>query len=362
MIDMQPKARCVVCGKVRPGVARQLGVCAQCLRQRYQEASAHLEAVHAGTRAEFDLPLKAPHSEGGVQCRLCANECTLAEGERGFCGLRLARDGRLVHLAGTARNGLLHFYRDSLPTNCVAAWVCQGSKQRGKQNLAVFYASCTANCLFCQNWSYRQADPQRDKLTSAKELAAQANRQTYCVCFFGGDPSSQMPHALLSAARLARRGVRVCWETNGMLNPKSMQAARALSLESGGCLKFDLKAYDDGLHRALTGVSNQRTLRNFERCAQGFEVDRETPLVIASTLLVPGYVDAEQVQRLAEFIAAINPYIPYALLAFAPNFYMSDLGCTTLEQAQDAEQAARQAGLRRVRVGNRHLLDMGFDF
>jgi pyruvate formate lyase activating enzyme len=71
---------------------------------------------------------------------------------------------------------------------------------------------------------------------------------------------------------------------------------------------------------------------------------------------VPGYVEADQVSRLAEFIASLNPHIPYALLAFAPNFYMSDLRCTTLEQAQEAEQATRQAGLTRVRVGNRHLL------
>jgi pyruvate formate lyase activating enzyme len=162
--------------------------------------------------------------------------------------MRIALNGKMVHLAGTASRGLLHWYRDPLPTNCVAAWVCQGSQQRGKHNLSVFYASCTANCLFCQNWSYRQADPQRDKLTSTRELAAQANQHTYCVCFFGGDPSSQMPHTLSSAHRLANRAVRVCWETNGMLNPKLIKAALTYSLESGGCLKFDLKAYDEGLH------------------------------------------------------------------------------------------------------------------
>jgi len=35
---------------------------------------------------------------------------------------------------------------------------------------------------------------------------------------------------------------------------------------------------------------------------------------------VPGYVDAEQVGKIARFIAALNPRIPYALFAFAPNF------------------------------------------
>jgi pyruvate formate lyase activating enzyme len=80
------------------------------------------------------------------------------------------------------------------------------------------------------------------------------------------------------------------------------------------------------------------------------------PLVIASTLLVPGYVEADQVGQIARFIASINPHIPYALLAFAPHFYMPDLPCTSVRQAEEAEAAARAAGLVNVRVGNRHLL------
>jgi pyruvate formate lyase activating enzyme len=62
------------------------------------------------------------------------------------------------------------------------------------------------------------------------------------------------------------------------------------------------------------------------------------------------------VGKIAAFIASVNPHIPYALLAFAPNFYMHDLPCTSARHAQEAEHAARQAGLLNVRVGNRHLL------
>lgn len=190
----------------------------------------------------------------------------------------------------------------------------------------------------------------------AAELAAAANAHTFCICYFGGDPASQMPHALASSKLLARRGVRVCWETNGTMYPKLLDAAVQYSLDSGGCIKFDLKAYDEGLHIALTGISNQRTLENFARAACRFDERAELPLVIASTLLVPGYVDAEQVSKIALFIAAINPRIPYALLAFVPSFYMPDLPCTSAQHALQSEAAARAAGLVNVRVGNRHLL------
>ncbi len=80
------------------------------------------------------------------------------------------------------------------------------------------------------------------------------------------------------------------------------------------------------------------------------------PLLIASTLLVPGYVEAEQVRQIACFIAELDPTIPYALLAFHPAFEMHDLPTTPRRQAVDCLAAAQAAGVQRVRLGNAHLL------
>ncbi len=352
---------CSLCGCTSPRISAAVGVCVNCLHTNFAAARPRVEAVHADSRAEFDLPTKPPRHPRGIQCTLCANECVIGEGERGFCGLRTVRQGKLVHLAGTPARGLLQWYRDPLPTNCVADWVCAGREHRDCHNLAVFYESCTANCLFCQNWHFRNTSPANSATISAYELASVANSRTFCVCFFGGDPSSQMPHALAAAKHLAQRGVRVCWETNGMMHPKLLDAAVRYSIRTGGCIKFDLKAFDEEVHRALTGVSNRRTRENFARAGQRHSERPELPLVIASTLLVPGYVGVDQVSKIAGFIASIDPRIPYALLAFAPNFYLHDLPCTSARHAREAEAAARQAGLVNVRVGNRHLLGLGWE-
>ena len=82
--------------------------------------------------------------------------------------------------------------------------------------------------------------------------------------------------------------------------------------------------------------------------------------MIASTLLVPGYVDAEEVGHLARFIAELDPEIPYALLGFHPHFFLPDLPRTSVRHAEAAEATAREAGLTRVRVGNRHLLSRAY--
>lgn len=334
-----------------------IGCCADCIRSRFDDVWPSIKAVHAESRIKHGLPTEPPRHAGGVVCRLCSNECVIGEGERGYCGLRTVSNGKLVHLAGLPSSGLVSWYRDPLPTNCVANWVCKGRSYRGAHNLAVCYESCTSNCLFCQNWHFKRARPVKGAVTSAAELAEAANQETFCVCYFGGDPSSQMPHALAASKLLAERGVRICWETNGMMHPRLLDRAVGFSIRTGGCVKLDLKAFDENIHLALTGVSNKRTLENFTRAACRFDEHPESPVVVASTLLVPGYVEREQVGKIARFIASLNPNIPYALLAFAPRFYMTDLHCTTLKHAVEAEAAAREAGLTNLRIGNRHLLD-----
>jgi pyruvate formate lyase activating enzyme len=187
------------------------------------------------------------------------------------------------------------------------------------------------------------------------------NDKTSCICYFGGDPTPQLVYAIHASkrARERRKGIlRVCWETNGSMNPHLLMRIAELSFESGGCVKVDLKAWDDKVHYALCGVSNRRTLSNFKLLAEYKNERRSTnpPLLIASTLLVPGYIDEYEVGNIARFIASLDRDIPYSLLGFHPHFQMEDLPRTSRKHAGRCLKAARNAGLRNVRVGNIHLL------
>jgi pyruvate-formate lyase-activating enzyme len=51
-----------------------------------------------------------------------------------------------------------------------------------------------------------------------------------------------MPHVLAASAILARRGGRTCWESNGTMHPRLLDAALRYSLETGGCVNYDLIA------------------------------------------------------------------------------------------------------------------------
>jgi len=172
----------------------------------------------------------------------------------------------------------------------------------------------------------------------------------------------QMPHAI-KTSRLAverateeKRILRICWETNGYWKEEMALKAAELSLKSGGNIKFDLKTWNPNLNLGLCGVSNEPTLKSFKLIGEKFfKMRPELPVLTVSTLLVPGYVDAEEVGDMAHFIAEVDPNIPYTLLAFYPQYVMNDLPTTSREQANQCYDAAKKY-LENVRIGNIHLL------
>ena len=365
------KAICLVCGRPLNGLGGSLEACPECVRHCWEESRPRIEAVHARSRQVFQLPLAPPNSPDGISCRLCSHQCRMGENERGYCGVRVGnkdsarRDGRL--------RARVSYYFDPLPTNCVADWICAGGTgagfpmfaydrgpEVGYYNLAVFFEACNLNCLFCQNWHFKKGREHRPQWLSVDSLVAKVTPETSCICYFGGDPVPQLPFAIKVARqvreRYPERIVRICWETNGSMHPAWLKPMARLSADSGGCIKVDLKAWHPNIHRTLCGFENHQILENFKQLAKLTRLRAEPPLLLASTVLVPGYVDEVEVFQLASFIAALDPNIPYALLGFAPQFCMEDFTTTSLAQAEACLAAARHAGLQRVRIANRHLL------
>ncbi|MFN3534541.1 MAG: radical SAM protein, partial [Desulfatiglandales bacterium] len=326
--------------------------------------------THAKSRQSFMLPERPPKDPKGILGKVCVNECRIPDRALGYCGLRANEEGRLV---GVSREmGKLSWYLDPLPTNCVGDWVCPGGTgrgypqygvkngpERGYFNLAVFFHSCSFNCLYCQNWHFRE-ETLLPGTRSPDEVISSIDERTTCICYFGGDPSTQLPFALevskRARDRFKGRILRICWETNGSMNKGLLREMIGLSLESGGLIKFDLKAWDENLHIALTGVTNKRTLENFEEAARFVGLRSEPPVLMASTLLVPGYIDGEEIRRISRFIASLNPQIPYSLLAYYPHFYMDDLPLTKRSEANEYLRVCKEEGLKNVRIGNVHLL------
>ena len=345
----------MLCGKEH--ASDTLHVCVDCIRTGRAEALDYAKAAHERIRSRYNLPAEPPKREGGVRCNLCANECVLKNGERSYCGLKMNINGKLKSLV-PYNHALLHAYSDTLPTNCCSAWFCPGSAKFGKVNIAVFFYGCNFNCIFCQNAAHKEFGTV--KAMSVKDFVAHVSQyeNAYCVCYFGGSPEPQLPFALRASEKiLERKNVRICWEWNGCGNKTLVRRAAELSFTSGGIVKFDLKAFDPYLSRALSGVPNKRAYENFELIAREYFENSDPPVLTATTLLVPFYVDEQEVEQIAAFIARINPDIPYSLLVFHPSFYMRDMPITPREQAFKCYEAAKKY-LNKVNIGNKQLLEI----
>ncbi len=347
-------AKCGLCGQERSPMSSFLGLCPACARKL--ESKAIAEDAHVRSREGFGL--KVP-SGTEARCVQCVNSCGLVDGEKGLCGVRMNRSGKIVPVL--ENEAIVDWYYDPLPTNCVAEWVCGAEASclpALKKNLAVFFYGCTFDCLFCQNWTHKESLSSHAPHRTVERLVRSVDPNTYCVCFFGGDPTPQLQFALRACDMwLARPETtpKICWETNGSMSPALADRMADVSIRIGGTVKFDLKAFDENLHYSLCGTSNRQTLENFRRLSRRGR-EAEDVFLVASTLLVPGYVDAEEVRAIAEFIAGLDPSIPYSLLAFHPDYLMSDLPVTSMKDATAAMAAAKRAGLNNVRIGNAHLL------
>jgi len=369
--------KCRLCGKSSNLISSAVSLCIECIRNKWSKSYPIVREKHVNARFRHKLPIEPPRDPSGVKCNICGNSCQIPEGGMGYCGLTININGRIVYKTGSPLKATGMYYFDPHPTNCVADWVCPGATgagypkyslsregpERGYYNIAVFYGACNLNCLFCQNWEYRDMASKGYPVMEVKDLVKAVSPKTTCVCFFGGDPGPQIIHALAASRAMIRKAreiglkvFRVCWETNGLMNPDLLEQAIKLSLETGGIIKVDLKAWSPEVYYALTGNDGRLVIKNIERIAKYIDIRKEPPLLVVSTLLVPGYIDDHEIDGITRFLADLDRDIPFRLLAFHPDYLMLDLPPTSRSHALRAYEIAKKNGLRNVSIGNWWLL------
>lgn len=198
------------------------------------------------------------------------------------------------------------------------------------ESYTVFMAGCNYKCLNCQNWTISQypdngfeqrgyenptelAEECLNKLNSLSAKLMGADR----IFFSGGEPTIHLPYVekVVGEARKINPDTKVNFDTNGYATEESLQ--RILGFTTS--ITYDLKAYNDEVHLALTGASSKPVLRNAEY------IGRHTrdKLWEIRILVIPNINEVE-IKPLTEFIADIDPSLPVCFLAFRPNFALEN--------------------------------------
>ncbi|MHA1632021.1 MAG: radical SAM protein [Candidatus Freyarchaeota archaeon] len=125
----------------------------------------------------------------------------------------------------------------------------------------------------------------------------------------GAEPTldEELPKAIRLLSGL---GIETHLTTNGyILNRKMVGKLEEEGLSS---VCISIRAYNDYVHRFYTGRTNRPVLDNFKLVSEsGIEV-------MAESILIPGLVELDEIERIARFIADIDPSIPYRIDGFMP--------------------------------------------
>ncbi|MGB4362573.1 MAG: radical SAM protein [Methanothermobacter tenebrarum] len=132
------------------------------------------------------------------------------------------------------------------------------------------------------------------------------------IIITGGEPTLDKDHLLRLISKLDF--AHIILETNAdLLDKKYIK-----ELVKAGVREFmvDLKALDDKKHKWYTGFSNKKILKNIKTI-------QENAKLVVKTLYIPGFVEEDEIENIAKFIAAINPRIEYRINDFKPRHGLS---------------------------------------
>lgn len=145
------------------------------------------------------------------------------------------------------------------------------------------------------------------------------------IFFFGDEPTTD-PH-LSQLARSLKKQLKAKQTllTNGLIRPPHQYFDD---------IQISIKAVTPALHRDFAGVDIAPALENFRHLyEQGANLRAES-------IFIPNYIDSTEIDKISQFIASVDPAIPYRLDAYIP-VPETPWERPTPEQVETGAQAAR---------------------
>ncbi|NLX46993.1 MAG: radical SAM protein [Euryarchaeota archaeon] len=177
-------------------------------------------------------------------------------------------------------------------------------------------SGCNLRCRGCFSIAREEVgDPMTvQQLVDLVDVSAREHfgRGLQEVVITGGEPALDRDYLVRLMWALRRTSREVVLQSNAtLLVPRLLDDLLATGMDR---LVVDLKALDDERHSWYTGLSNRVLLDNLAYAAP------RVPMVV-NTLLIPGFVDGDEIVRMARLIRSFDPLD----LEFRINPFRADL-------------------------------------
>ncbi len=234
-----------------------------------------------------------------VKCTLCPHSCVIPEGRKGICNIRENIDGELI-AAGYGRTTSLAM--DPIEKKPLFHF------KPGSLILSVAPNGCNLKCRWCQNWQISQ-EVVPTRFIDPKLLVDIAIRENSVgIAFTYTEPLIWFEY-IIDVAKIGKpKGLSMVAVTNGYINPEPLDEL----LNYIDAMNIDLKAMDDEVYRKLIGGRLEPVLNTVRTSAKRI-------LIEVTNLLIPGVNDSDdQIKRLVDFIADVDPKIPVHFSRYFP--------------------------------------------
>ena len=208
---------------------------------------------------------------------------------------------------------------------------------------------CDFHCGYCQNWVTSQMLRDVNAVSQAKlarpeqlvELALQNRAPVIASSYNEPLITSEWAIDVFKVAKT--KGLRCAYISNGNATPQVLDFIRPYV----DAYKVDLKTFNPKNYRQLGGVMENviETIKNLKQ--RGFWVE-------IVTLVVPGFSDnPDDLKHMAEFLASVDPLMPWHVTAFHPDYKMTDgYRRTTVDDLMRIVEYGQQAGMKYLYPGN----------
>ena len=275
-----------------------------------------------------------------IHCRLCPNDCRIAEGKTGICGVRRNIAGQLIaETYGRVSSAAV----DPIEKKPVFHY------RPGTLAFSIGSVGCSMRCGHCQNWQISRANPQDSELTSLepRDVPVLARRNS-CqgVAFTYNEPVIWAEYVRDTAAAAKAAGLYTVMVTNGYVTPEGLDYLGDVI----DVWRVDVKGFSDETYRKLCHVPHVApVLEQAERAKKTWGMHVEVV-----TNLVPAINDDEETIRgIAGWIRdALGPDTPWHITRFFPYLEMSHLPATPLATLRWARAVGLEEGLSFVYLGN----------
>ena len=270
--------------------------------------------------------------DGTIECTLCAHRCRIPMGKPGLCMVR-TNDNGSARLPYYAEVSALHV--DPIEKKPLY------HLHPGAMLLSLGFLGCNFRCPFCQNYSISQSTRAATRTVLPAEVPALVrDSDALGVAYTYNEPTIHFEYVMEAADAVRDAGFGNVLVTNGHL---TRRPARELLAKMDGA-NVDLKSFSADFYR--------KELRGSLEAVKDFiAIAAELTHVEVTTLLIPGRNDSDdELKAIAEFLASVDPSIPFHLSAYYPT-YRYEVHATPPATVERARQIAADR-LKHVYLGN----------